>query len=65
VVGSIHRRLRPVGGAGLQQDAADVVGGQDRVRATDGPNYQRLAEIKAEYDPHNVFRINQNIEPAR
>lgn len=38
--------------------------GQDRVRATYGPNYQRLSEIKGEYDPHNVFRINQNIEPA-
>ena len=39
--------------------------GQDRVRATYGTNYQRLSEIKAQYDPHNVFRINQNITPAR
>ncbi|WP_205873662.1 FAD-binding oxidoreductase [Mycobacterium camsae] len=39
--------------------------GQDRVRATYGPNYRRLTEIKAEYDPDNTFRINQNIIPAR
>lgn len=39
--------------------------GQDRVRATYGENYDRLSEIKAKYDPANVFRINQNIAPKR
>ncbi|WP_372791569.1 FAD-binding oxidoreductase [Paraconexibacter sp.] len=38
--------------------------GQDRVRAGFGDSYDRLARIKRQYDPDNVFRGNQNIAPA-
>ena len=37
--------------------------GQERVQASYGDNYDRLAEIKAKYDPGNLFRMNQNIKP--
>ena len=39
--------------------------GEDRVRATYGKNYNRLAKIKKRYDPTNLFRVNQNIAPAK
>jgi FAD/FMN-containing dehydrogenase len=38
--------------------------GADRIKATYGDNYDRLAAIKATYDPTNLFRVNQNIAPS-
>jgi FAD/FMN-containing dehydrogenase len=35
-----------------------------RVRATYGPNFERLVEIKRRYDPENLFRTNRNIDPG-
>jgi FAD/FMN-containing dehydrogenase len=38
--------------------------GEARVRrAYPGPTWDRLAGIKARYDPTNLFRMNQNIPP--
>jgi FAD/FMN-containing dehydrogenase len=39
--------------------------GDSGVRKSYGANYERLAQVKAKYDPENLFRLNQNIHPAR
>ena len=38
--------------------------GDDRVKATYGSNYKRLAAVKQKYDPANLFRVNQYTQPA-
>lgn len=38
--------------------------GEDRVKATYREHYDRLATVKKQYDPGNLFRVNQNIRPA-
>lgn len=38
--------------------------GDERIRAAYGDNYEKLVEIKNKYDPHNFFRVNQNIRPS-
>lgn len=36
----------------------------DRIAFAYGASYERLVAIKKQYDPENLFRINQNISPA-
>jgi FAD/FMN-containing dehydrogenase len=38
--------------------------GGERLRAAYGKNFDRLAEIKAKWDPTNLFRMNKNIAPG-
>jgi FAD/FMN-containing dehydrogenase len=51
--------------AGLYVNFLDSDDDTSRVREAYGDDiYERLAEVKAKYDPENVFRNNKNIQPA-
>jgi FAD/FMN-containing dehydrogenase len=58
-----HEALHPFAAGGAYVNMM-MDEGQERVKASYGENYDRLAKIKAEYDPGNVFHVNQNIRPA-
>jgi hypothetical protein len=38
--------------------------GQQRIAASYGGNFARVAAVKKMYDPSNLFRVNQNIQPV-
>jgi FAD/FMN-containing dehydrogenase len=55
--------LHPLSGGGAYVNFM-MDEGQERVKATYRDNYERLVAIKNEYDPNNLFRVNQNIKPT-
>ena len=60
---SYWEALHPYGAGGAYVNFMMEGEGEDRIRATYRNNYERLAQIKAKYDPGNFFRVNQNIQP--
>lgn len=55
--------LRPFA---LEGGYVNFMAGEDQVDvpATYGRNYRRLVEVKRRHDPDNLFRLNQNVDPA-
>jgi FAD/FMN-containing dehydrogenase len=55
--------MRPFMSGGTYVNYLGADAGTEAVRAAYGPAYERLVTLKDRYDPHNVFRLNQNIRP--
>lgn len=56
--------MRPYSTGGTYINFLTEDEGPDRIEAALSNGVQRLAEIKAKWDPENVFRTNRNIKPA-
>ena len=57
------KALEPFGSLGVY---VNILGqeGEGQVRAAYGVNYERLVSLKNQYDPTNLFALNQNITPT-
>ena len=61
---ALYEAVRPFAPAGVYVNDLDGDEGRGRVRDAYGANYDRLAMLKARWDPANVFRANHNIVSA-
>ena len=55
------KSLQPYSAGGLYTNFASD---PEAAAAAYGANHQCLVDLKNKYDPHNLFRINQNIKPT-
>ena len=56
--------VRPWSSGAVYMNALGEDEGPKAVREAYGANYARLAALKAQFDPKNLFRMNQNVGPA-
>jgi len=57
-------RIRPYSTGGNYVNFQLAEDDSTRTTAAYGSNYRRLQQVKATYDPHNLFRVNRNVPPA-
>jgi FAD/FMN-containing dehydrogenase len=57
--------MRPVSAGGVYVNELGLDESDARIQSAYGSNYRRLAQLKAKYDPENLFRLNANILPSR
>jgi FAD/FMN-containing dehydrogenase len=63
-VRGVAEALRPFSSDGFYPNYEEAAGAERLVAAFGPEKYARLASIKGRYDPSNIFRLNQNIQPA-
>lgn len=62
-VREFHESMEPYASGGVYVNQLNSYE-DHRVEAAYGSNYERLARLKARWDPDNVFRMTHNVEPA-
>lgn len=60
----LWKAMQPFSTEGVYVNFLSEGEGPDRIRAAYPNSYSRLEAIKKKYDPMNLFRMNQNIQPA-
>jgi FAD/FMN-containing dehydrogenase len=61
-VNDFYAALQPFSSGAVYVNNLDDEG-ENRIKAAYGDKYARLSGVKRNYDPDNIFRINQNIRP--
>jgi FAD/FMN-containing dehydrogenase len=63
--GALHEDMQPNTTSGVYLNFTSDSDEPGRVEQTFGPEkYARLVALKDQYDPHNLFHLNQNIKPS-
>jgi len=63
-VREFHEALRPHTTGDVEMNFLTGDEGEERLRAAYGDNYDRLVAVKNEWDPDNLFSMNQSVEPG-